>query len=65
MHTNGHSYSAKVYSARGNHYWKTGVEYKHSGGVSIVTANTFDSPDTRTIRLRPHSKSPVQSNILP
>lgn len=58
QHPKGYSYSAKLSQARGNHYWKAGGEFRHSGGASLVTgntlfsfpqaltANTFNSPDT-------------------
>ncbi len=61
QHPNGYSFSAKISQVRGNHYWKAGVDYRQSGGVSLVTqntnfnftqaltANTFNNPNTQLV----------------
>lgn len=61
QHPNGYSFNGKISQMRGNHYWKAGADYRHSGGVSLVTANTnfnftqaltantFNSPNTQLV----------------
>jgi hypothetical protein len=61
QHPSGRSLSAKLSQSRGNHYWKAGTEYRHSGGDSLVTGNTlfsfpaaltadtFNAPNTRVV----------------
>ncbi len=61
QHPSGYTFNSKVSQVRGSHYWKAGVDYRHSGGTSLVTgstnftfqpaltADTFNAPVTRLV----------------